>query len=202
MSDRRPNLGLAIRMVFTVDLEDVARKAKRVVEVRGHSHGLSLEDREDLLQEVLAKYVAAWPDGTTPENVDAWLETVTGRMITDRWRAEQRRVKQAAPLKDADDPFDVVADVMEKARSRQASMPAVGDALIDQIFALVSDKDARLLKSRYVDDASAADIAEELGISRASVDQRVARAKGSLREALKARPDLAVELRASHPKAY
>ena len=78
-------------MVSAMEIEDVRRVAQRIVEVRGRGFGLSPEDREDVLQEVLVKYVRTWPGDVEPDNVEAWLETATGRLITDRWRAEQRR---------------------------------------------------------------------------------------------------------------
>ena len=125
-------MSVAIRMVIGVEIEAVLRPARRIVDVRGRDFGLSPEDREDVLQEVLAKYVRTWSADAEPDNVEAWLETATGRLITDRWRAEQRR-PLVAEVEDRDgDPYDVVADFMERARSRQPSMPAVGDAVINR----------------------------------------------------------------------
>jgi RNA polymerase sigma factor (sigma-70 family) len=183
-------------------IEDVRRVAQRIVEVRGRSFGLSSEDREDVLQEVLVKYVRAWPGDPDPANVEAWLETATGRLITDRWRAEQRR-PAAAVVQDTDgDPYDAVADFVEVARSRQPSMPAVGDAVINQVFGLLPPADADLLQRRLVDDVEPADLGDDLGISRAAVDQRVSRARARLKAALVAQPELLAELQAGHPHVY
>jgi RNA polymerase sigma factor (sigma-70 family) len=183
-------------------IEDVRRAAQRIVEARGRGFGLKPEDREDLLQEVLVKYVRTWPDDSAPDNVEAWLETVTGRLITDGWRAAQRR-PAVAEVDDPDgDPYDVVAELMEMARSRQPSMPAVGDAVIALVFRLLPPADAELLQRRLIDDADPADLADELGIGRAAVDQRVSRAKARLKVALSACPDLLAELRAGHPRLY
>ena len=91
---------------------------------------------------------------------------------------------------------------MEVARSRQPSMPAVGDAVINQVFGLLPPADADLLQRRLVDDVEPADLADELGISRAAVDQRVSRAKARLKAALAAQPELLAELRAGHPHIY
>ena len=78
----------------------------------------------------------------------------------------------------------------------------MADAVIDQIFELLPLEDASVLRRRFISDESATDIAQELGISRASVDQRVTRARSRLRAALAARPDLIEELRAGHPHIY
>lgn len=183
-------------------IEAVRRVAQRIVEVRGRAFGLTPEDREDVLQEVLAKYIRTWSADAEPDNVEAWLETATGRLITDRWRAEQRRPPLAAPEDLDGDAYDVVADFMEKARSRQPSMHAVSDAVVQEVFGLVSPADAALLQRRFVDDVDPADLADELGISRAGVDQRVSRAKARLHAALSARPELLADLRAGHPHIY
>lgn len=183
-------------------IEAVRRVAQRIVEVRGRKFQLSPEDREDLLQEVLVKYMRTWTADAQPDNVEAWLETATGRLITDGWRAE-RRSPSVVEVADRDgDPYDIVADFMEKARSRQPSMPAVGDAVIQKIFGLLLPADAALLQRRFVDDVDPDHLADELGISRAAVDQRVSRAKARLKAALDAQAELLADLRAEHPHIY
>ncbi len=185
-----------------MDIEAVRRTAVPIVASRGHGFGLSLEDREDLLQDVLVKYLHTWPDDTEPDNVAAWLETVAARTITDRWRAVERRPKAANVRATDEDAYDVVADLMEKTKSRQASSPAISALLRDEIFSLISDEEAQLLRLRFVEDMSAAEVAAELGITGSNVDQRVTRAKKKLRTALAQRPDLVDELRTSHPRLY
>lgn len=182
--------------------EQVSRVARPIADARGRDFGLSAEDCEDLLQEVLLKYVRAWPGDAEPDNVAAWLETVTARMITDRWRAERRRPPVAGLDDPGGDPYDAVADVVERARSRQPSMPAVGDAVIDQVFNLVASADADLLQRRLVEDVDPVQLADELGISRAAVDQRVSRARARLQAALFDQPELLADLRAAHPHVY
>ncbi len=57
--------------------KDLVGIAKPIVWRRGYQAGYSIEDREDLLQDVLMKFVQAWPNGSAPDNVAAWLETAT-----------------------------------------------------------------------------------------------------------------------------
>ena len=189
-------------MVIGMEIGAVRRVAQRIVEARGHKFQLSPEDREDLLQEVLVKYMRTWSADAQPDNVEAWLETATGRLITDGWRAERRRPSVVEVADRDGDPYDIVADFMEKARSRQPSMPAVGDAVIQKIFGLLQPADAALLQRRFVDDVDTDHLADELGISRAAVDQRVSRAKARLKAALDAQPELLADLRAGHPHIY
>ena len=81
-------------------------------------------------------------------------------------------------------------------------MVAVGDAVIQKIFGLLQPADAALLQRRFVDDVDTDHLADELGISRAAVDQRVSRAKARLKAALDAQPELLADLRAGHPHIY
>lgn len=179
--------------------DELVATAKPIVWRRGYQSGLSNEDREDLLQDVLMKYLQAWPHKVAPENVAAWFETATSNAIIDRARAVDRR--PAANFADGgDDPVSLAIAAM---RSTQlASAPAVSRRLLSSIFALVPTEDARLLRKRCLTNAAAAELAEELGISVANLDQRTTRAKRKLRAALEARPDLVEELRAPHPHVY
>ena len=134
-----------------------------------------------------------------PTNVAAWLETATANAIVDRARAAERR--PAAPF--AEGGYDPVSLVIAAMRSTHfASAPAVSQKVMDCIFALVPSTDADLLRRRYLKNHTAAELAAELGITVANLDQRTTRAKRKLRDALAARPDLVDELRAPHPHIY
>lgn len=179
--------------------KDLVGIAKPIVWRRGYQAGYSIEDREDLLQDVLMKFVQAWPNGSAPDNVAAWLETATSNAIIDRIRANERRPADNF-AEGGDDPLSLAIAAM---RSTQfASAPAVSEKVLAGIFALVPTGDAHLLQQRYLKNYSAAELAEELGITVANLDQRTTRAKRRLRDALADRPDLVEELRAPHPHVY
>jgi RNA polymerase sigma-70 factor, ECF subfamily len=187
------------RYVLAVQTDELYAIAKPITRRRGNKAGLTQQDCEDLLQDVFAKYLRAWPQGDTPANVAAWFETATANAIVDRIRAAERR--PVAHPSGNDDEVDSLLDAVLRSPAI-ASAPAVRADLFSSIFALVPVEDARLLRRRYVDGHSAAELAEELGISVANVDQRTTRAKRKLRDALTARPDLMDELRAPHPHLY
>lgn len=129
----------------------------------------------------------------------AWLTTATTNAIIDRVRADARR--PADNFAEGED--DPVALAFAAMRSPLfASAPAVSQKVISSIFALIPAQDARLLRQRYLQNDTAAELAKELGITVASVDQRTTRAKRKLRDALNARPDLIEELHAPHPHVY
>jgi RNA polymerase sigma factor (sigma-70 family) len=145
------------------------------------------------------KYLQAWPRGDAPENVAAWFETATSNAIIDRARAVDRR-PAANFAEGGDDPVSLAIAAM--CSTQFASASAVSRKLMSSIFALIPTEDARLLRKRYLKNHAAAELAEELGISVANLDQRTTRAKRRLRDALEARPDLVEELRAPHPHLY
>lgn len=174
-------------------------EARAICSRRGFRAGLTEDEQDDLLQDVLEKYFRAWPPPAAPDNPAAWLETATAHAVVDRFRAAARR--PVAPF--APGGSDAVSIVVSAMRStRFASLPAVSEALLRDIFELIPTDDAELLRSRNVDGRSAAMLAEERSISIANVDQRTTRARHRLQEALAARPDLVAELRAPHPHVY
>ena len=182
-----------------MEVDQLLAIAKPIVWRRGYQAGFPNEDREDLLQDILMKYLQAWPDQGAPDNVAAWLETATANAIVDRARAAERR--PTAPFAEGgDDPASLAIAAMKS--TQFASAPAVSQKVLESIFALIPSNDSDLLRRRYLKSHAAAELAAELGISVANLDQRTTRAKRRLRDALVARPDLVDELRAPHPHIY
>lgn len=173
--------------------------ARPIVWRRGFQAGLLEEDREDVLQDVLLKYMQAWPDDSAPDNAAAWLETATSNAIVDRIRANERRPADQF-AEGGDDPVSLLVAAMRS--SKTASAPPVSEEVLTAIFGLIPEEDAYLLRERYLKNYTASELAGELGISVASLDQRTTRAKRKLREALEGRTDLVDELRSPHPHLY
>ena len=185
--------------ISAMENDELVATAKPIVWRRGYQAGFSTEDREDLLQDVLMKYLHAWPDGDAPANVAAWLETSTSNAIVDRVRVAERRPADNF-AEGGDDHVSLAITTMRS--TNFASAPAVSQKVLTAIFDLVPAEDAHLLRRRYLKNYPAAELAEELGISVANLDQRTTRAKRKLRDALGGGPDLVEELRAPHPHVY
>ncbi len=183
-----------------MDPSELLALASPIVSRRTRRTGWTTADREDLLQDVLAKYLATWRDGSQPDNPAAWIETVTDRAITDRQRAAARHRTDLFD-EGADDPVSMAIAGLATS-GRTVSLETVSAELLRTIFGLIPAEDRRLLRARYVQGFSAADLSESMGITVAAVDQRTTRAKQRLREALAARPDLVAELRSPHPRIY
>jgi RNA polymerase sigma factor (sigma-70 family) len=187
------------RTLRPMDHAELTALARVIAQRRGHRVGLTPDERDDLLQDVLEKYLHTWPAPTSPDNPAAWLETATANAIIDRGRVAARRpaANFAAGEKD---PISIVMSAMRSAN--YTSLPAISRELIDTILALLPVEEARLISRRYLDGHPAASLAAELGITVANLDQRTTRAKRRLQEALATRPDLVDELRRPHPHLY
>ncbi len=177
-----------------MELEEAREVAVAIARRRGVTW--SPEDREDVVQDALIKYDAARSTAAL-HNPAAWLETVIGNLFIDRSRAEQRRREEADDIADGDDPIAVMF-----AAPVFASLEAMREEVISNVLDLISADDADLLRQRYLGNRSAGELAEELGITTANLDQLCTRAKRALREALGQRPDLVEELHRAHPHVY
>lgn len=181
-----------------MDYDVLTGLAQPIVWRRGRRLGLGEADCEDLLQDVLTKYFTTWALDT-PDNIEAWLQTATKNTVIDRARAADRRPSDLF-TEGGDDPLSVA---ISRLRSPWfASLQAVQEKILNEVFGLLSAAEADMLRERYLHNRSAADLAATLDITVANVDQRVSRAKRKLREALAERPDLVNELRSPHPHVY
>lgn len=176
-----------------MDQENLLMIARRIVARQCRRFRISSAEVEDVVQDVVEKYLRRWETPSRPINVEAWLETTTRHTLIDRARREDRRPE--VPIED-----DVVEAM--KAIHETPSLIGVQRELIRQILSLIPHDDADLLQRRYLHGASASDLAAALGITVDAVDQRTTRAKSLLRERLEERPDLVHELYATHPRLY
>lgn len=173
--------------------------ARPIVDRRARRAGLSADDRDDLLQDVIVKYLGAFSNGA-PRNLPAWIETTTERTLIDRYRATDRRPQDAMP--EHGDPHVIPTLVAAWREATATSLGAMKQGLVDEALGLLSDSDREIFERKYLHGEPSADIAMSLGISVNTVDQRAGRARRRLREALEQRPDLVAELAKPHPHLY
>jgi RNA polymerase sigma factor (sigma-70 family) len=159
--------------------------------------GWSEQDRDDLVQEVLVRYVRSFPGQSRPESQGAWLNTVIRNTARSMHGARERRPEDS---ESDDDPMGAFASAVSV---HFASLIPVRDALIGQVLDLLDDERARtVLRLKYLDNLSSREIADELGPSPNTVDQVASRGKRRLQTALEQRPELVDELRRLHPRHY
>lgn len=180
-------------------IDEMYAMATRLVRVHRLTHDLDARDQEDIANEVLANYLGAVAGGGLAVNPAAWLEVAVRNEASDFLRRRRRRQEHdLVPSPDAD-----VTEVLASLRTLATpSLASVRDDFLERLLGLLPPASAEVLRLRFVDDLDATEVADRLGIGRAAVDQRVARAKRQIREVLAAHPDLAAELRRGHPRVY
>ena len=130
------------------------------------SFGRTVEDREDLRQEILLHLWQVWKR-RRPARVDfAWLYRVALNTAID-WRRQRQRQVPTVPLEGFDLPDDpLLREQAAHLRALVAQLPAAERRLIEL----------------YLDGFSARESAVLLGISPSNVDTRIGRIKEKLRK--------------------
>jgi RNA polymerase sigma factor (sigma-70 family) len=153
-------------------VEDLLRAcAPRVLAALVRRHG-QFDACEDAVQEALLDAVRQWPVDGLPERPQAWLLTVAGRALVDRWRADSaRRRREAvaaldptgqAPGSDRDDTLALVFLCCHPALTPPSQLA---------------------LTLRAVGGLSTAEIAAALLVPEATIGKRISRAKHAIRTA-------------------
>ena len=187
---------------MTQTIENVYAEALRLVRVHRLIHDLDPRDQEDIAHDVVTSYLGAFAGDDLPDNASAWLEVAVRNEAADFLRRRRRRRDNELPPA-GQAPDGGVAEVLASLRGLTTpSLAPVRADFLARLLGLLSPASAEVLRSRFVDDLDATETAERLGIERAAVDQRVARAKRQLRDVLATNPDLAAELGQGHPRLY
>lgn len=180
-----------------MDTKGLMETAAPIVRRRARRFSLNEADTEDLLQDVMVKYLNAATAGA-PDNPPAWLERVTERALIDRHRGRHPQ----RPMPDHGEP-DVIPTLVAVWRDASAtSLFAMKRPLMEEALGLLSRSDRELFERKDLRGEPSAEIAADLGIAVNTVDQRARRARKRLRAALEARPGLLTELAAPHPRVY
>ncbi len=131
---------------------------------------------EDAVQEALLAAVTRWPVDGLPEDPRAWLVTVASRRLIDEWRSEsarRRREEQSAAAETDPDP--------------DAAAASARDDTLTLLFLCchpsLSVPSQLALTLRAVGGLSTAEIAKAFLVPEATMAQRIARAKQSIRRA-------------------
>lgn len=145
-------------------------------------------DRDDLVQEVMLRFLRQWQDTTGPDNLEAWITTATRNAAIDLHRGDARRDR---------DRIAVASEALEEIFSAgpRLSILVVNQKVMGSVLALLNQRDRELLQLRYLDNLPARDVAGKLGMRVNGVDQATRRAKQRLAEALANNPELLADLR-------
>ena len=183
-------------------LEDVYAEALRIARAHRLTRDLHPFDRDDIAHAAVTSYMGAFAERDFPLNAAAWLEVAIRNEASDFLRRRRsRQAHEESQFQGAEE--SDVEDLLHSVRTLATpSLAPVQTDVLERLLALLPPGSATVLRLRFVDDLDAAEVATRLGIARAAVDQRVARAKRLMRKALGADPELAAELRQPHPRLY
>lgn len=189
-------------MTDSDDLARIADLAQHVGRTRRWSSDLHAADREDIIQDVIERYIQLTRTGEVPESPKAWLEKAIRNRELDVVKAAdmRKRVKKAPDNReDADDDPE---EFEEFSRLGQPSLQPVRDAYLKRLREAIGDKDWDLLWARYVEKLTVKEIAAQLGIHPDSVSRKLGAARKRAKELIEADPDLDERLDQAHPNVY
>ena len=134
---------------------------------------------EDLAQEALVDALAQWPTSGVPRNAGAWLTTVAKRKAVDQWRRQDRLDTRYATL---------ARDLQTQSQTELAWDP---DHIDDDVLRLIfisahpalSRENQIALTLRVVGGLTTEEIAQAFLVPKATIAQRIVRAKKTLRDA-------------------
>ena len=155
-TDGRSNIRrLPVEEPWTLD--DVFQEFVEPIYRFVYRHVGNREDAEDLTSEVFLKASRGLDTGRSREEITRWLFTVARSALNDHWRRHYR----IPALLNIDD-FEL-AD----AGSRPANPTAASqtDLRVDSLLAGLPDRQAQLLRLRFLRGYTIAETAEELGIT-------------------------------------
>lgn len=187
------------------ETDDLLPATQRVV---SRNYGRwSQADQEDLVSVVLEKYWKTFGEGGRPDNREAWLTTVAQNAARDL--ADQRARRLSDPFGDPPEAMETrplaSADLTDWLRAVKRSGPsafAVRHDLLDKVLGLLDEADRDLIALKYLDGWPARDLAAEMGVGVAAVNQRLYRARRPLEAKLAGQPEMLAELRAAMPRMY
>ncbi|MGZ4412629.1 MAG: RNA polymerase sigma factor, partial [Gaiellaceae bacterium] len=135
----------------------------------------SREDAEDATQIVFLTAQRCLANGVEPRSERAWLFKIAEHVVLGQWRALRQRARLASPVD-----IDQLADSAVAAGS--GLLPEIVD--LQAALARVPAAQRRALVLREWRGLSYAEVAEELGVTAATVETLILQARGSLAQQL------------------
>jgi len=168
---RSDSIGRTVDAVWRMEAAKIVATLSRMV----GDIGLA----EDLAQEALVEALAKWPESGVPRNPGAWLTTVAKRRAVDGWRRQERLdARYAAIARDLDTRPDAELGW---------DPDSIDDDVLRLIFVSAHPVVARegqiALTLRVVGGLTPTEIAQAFLTSTATIQQRIVRAKKTLKAA-------------------
>jgi RNA polymerase sigma-70 factor (ECF subfamily) len=148
-----------------------------------HARVRSWHAAEDLAQETLLRGLQALPSLTAAEKFGPWLRGIAQRVCLDWLKAKQTAQVPFTSLGPEQQPEDFLAT-----DGRAACGPVEQADEVRRLLACVHELDddqREVLLLYYYQDATYAELAEQLGVSPATINARLTKARATLRSRLR-----------------
>lgn len=130
-------------------------------------------DAEDLAQETLVRAYSRLSTLANPDQFGPWLRAIASHLCADWCRDRIRQRRDVAP--------DWQADLVIDTPTADGSLAADERAIVVQQVASIPEDLREVILLRYYEDLSYDEMANWLGVARATVNERLAKARALLR---------------------
>jgi RNA polymerase sigma-70 factor (ECF subfamily) len=162
---------------------ELARRWAAPVLAVCHARVRCWHSAEDLAQETLLRGLRALPTLTAGDRFGPWLRGIAQRVCLDWLKAKQTAQVPFTSLAASEPPEELLATAADAA-SREVEGAEESRRLLDCVNQL--DDDCReVLLLYYYQDVTYADLAELLGVSPATINARLTKARAALRQRLR-----------------
>lgn len=155
---------------LSAQFHDIITQHKGIFLKIARTYCRNIEDKQDLVQEMMIQVWRGLPRYDSHYPVSTWLYRVALNVAISFYRKQRRRLPMAGPVLDE---TLVLADENPSPQMEQVQ-------LLEQFIASLNDLDKALILL-YLDDKSYAEIAQIMGISVSNVGTKLGRVREKLR---------------------
>jgi RNA polymerase sigma-70 factor (ECF subfamily) len=166
---------------------ELARRWSASILAFCHAKVRSVHAAEDLAQESLLRGLRALPTLSDPEKFGAWLRGIALRVCLDWLKSKQTRQVTLGPLSAERGEFDALV-TSDAADPGQAADRAEQIRLLMAEVEALPDEYREVVMHYYYQDVTYRQLADALGVSAATVNARLTKARAMLRERLTRSP--------------
>lgn len=167
---------MALRLVHDVGFDAAVAPHEPWLRALARRLTRSPADADDLLQDALERALRSWDRFEPGTNLRAWLSAIVSNLFIDRCRKRSGSVTV-----DLDD--DLAHRVAEPVPDAEPTWAALGEAEVRAVLPQVQPE-FRAVFQLHLEGFGYQDIAERLGIPRATVGTRLLRARRQLKDLL------------------
>jgi RNA polymerase sigma factor (sigma-70 family) len=174
--------------------EDILATVRRIV-AANYARWPSA-DQDDLVQDVVERYLDSWPGTAEPYNVEAWINRVVRNRAVDIDRGRHKDRHAVV------DDVEATLDGMRVFAANGPSQQSASEIMLAEILEPLPPREREMFRRRYLGNESSRLIASDLGITVNAVDKAAQHARRRIRDQFAAAPELLAEFERAFPRKY